>query len=115
MQDNLKNEKNELYFTDRQYHKGRYKSRPKPYGKRSSCCTLSQVLFHCSKKYFICGKEGCWLSNHTQQEQDDSKKYFIDKYPEYKTRLGYDYYLQQYIIYCKGENIDVIDTINDIV
>lgn len=46
------------------------------------------------KRCFVYEKIGCWSSNHTQQERDDSKKKFGDYYLKYKARSGYERNLQ---------------------
>ena len=119
----------EAYFTDRRYRgPGRGRDWFKPY--LSGGPTPSRQFgvpssggFSRLKKCFICGKEGCWSSNHTQQERDDSKKRFANRFPQYKNRSGYDQYLQQYIAHCEGDEDEnnvayffdnlSIDSIND--
>lgn len=100
----------ELFFTDRQYHRNRsnFRRPSRPYGKAplSREQSQSRVPSRTFKKCFVCGKSGCWSTNHTQQERDDSKKRFSERYPEYKSRPGYDRRLRQYITYYEGGDSD---------
>ncbi len=88
-------EEDEIFFTDRQYRRdgsmrGRYKSaaytpRGGPHTNRTFLSHPLSRPFQHTKKCFVCGKVSCWSANHTQQECDNSKKKFGDRYPEYKT------------------------------
>ncbi len=80
-------EEDEIFFTDRQYRQdgsicGRYKS--EAYTTQGGPYTnppFSSQLFQRTKKCFVCGKISYWSTKHTQQERDDSKKKFGDRYP----------------------------------
>lgn len=72
----------------------------------------------------MCRKFSYQLINHTQQENDNSKKKFNDCYPKYKTRPGYEQTLQYWITNYGGIEEDnkcvaqyfkdlLIDTHND--
>ena len=96
----------ELFFTDRQYRKNMSGFRPCPclYGKSNNISYTTP--YRRRKKCFVCGKEGCWSTSHTQQERDFSKKRFGDQYPEYTSRQGFDRRFQQYIIHCERDEHD---------
>ena len=66
-------------------------------GAPSSSSRFSSRPFQRTKKCFVCGTIGCWSTNHTRQERDNSKKKFGDRYPEYKDRPGYERNLQRWI------------------
>lgn len=54
---------NEAYFTDRQYRKGESKAQSsRMYGNGK----FRNVFPRRNKKCFVCGKEGCWSTNHTE-------------------------------------------------
>ena len=80
-------DEDKMFFTNQQYRRnkpmrGRYR------GAALSSRFLSH-LFHRIKKCFMSGTIGCWSTNHTQQERNDSKKKFNDSYPQYKAQPGY--------------------------
>lgn len=100
------NEENELYFTDRQYRKSKFKPQGQRYHKFGNTSRVSSQTSPQRKRCFVCGKEGCWSTNHSQQERDDSRKRFGNRFPEYKSRPRYERYLQQYIINYEGEEDD---------
>ena len=60
--------------------------------------------FRRTNKYFVCKKVSCWLSNHTQQEHDNSKKRFGDRYSKYKAQPSYKQNLQHWIM--EYESVD---------
>ena len=97
---------NEMFFTDRQYQ------RDKPICDRlrgalsSSRPSYWSGIFQRTKKCFACGKVSFWSSNHTQQERDDSKKKFGDRYPEYKARPSYERNFQRWITEYEGIDDD---------
>ena len=62
--------------------------------------------FQRTKKCFVCRKFGCWSSNHTQQECDNLKKKFADRYSKYKARSSYKQNLQRWITEYKGVDDD---------
>ena len=75
----------ENFFTDRRYHRGSNNDRkfqPRqsssrvliPYQSRSRPPTNSR-----KKKCFVCGKEGCWSTNHTDKEKDEAMVRFKNK------------------------------------
>ena len=91
--------------------RGRYKGaaytpRGGPHTNRTFSSRPSSRPFQHTKKCFVCGKISCWSTNHTQQERDDSKKKFGDRYPEYKTRPGYERNLQRWITEYEGVDDD---------
>lgn len=93
-------EDHDTYFTDRQYRRGRPSSRPnQPYNTR-------QGSYQRRKRCFLCGKEGCWSTSHSQQERDESKKQFTNKHSKYKSCKRYDRHLQQYITHQEVKDID---------
>ena len=96
----------EIFFTDRQYRRHRSMR-----GRHRGTSSLSRPsyrpgTFQRTKKCFVCGKVSCWSSNHTQQERDDSKKKFGDRYPEYKARPSYERNLQRWITEYEGVDDD---------
>lgn len=54
----------------------------------------------------MCRKVSCWSSNHTQQERDESKKKFGDRYPEYKAQSSYEQNFQRWITEYEGIDDD---------
>ena len=112
-----------MFFTDWQYQ--RNKSIHGRYRGAALSSRFSSRPFHRTKKCFVCGTIGCWSTNHTQQERDDSKKKFNDRYPQYKAQPGYEQALQRWITEYEGIEDDdervahyfgnlSIDTKNDI-
>ena len=101
-------EEDELYFTDRQYHKDKSNFRH-PYrfnGKTSSFRERSRIPPRQSKKCFVCSKSGCWSTNHNQRERDIARKRFMDRNPQWKERPKYNDELQNFIIHVEGEEDD---------
>ena len=62
------NKDNKLYFTDRQYRRGRFRPRGQGYNKFDNVSRAMPQPPSQRKRYFICGKDGCWSTNHSQQE-----------------------------------------------
>jgi hypothetical protein len=73
----------DIGFVDRRYFNSRQQSRGRGGWRGGSARSTSSSRFRGSssgprspsfrakkKKCFVCGKEGCWSSNHTQQERD---------------------------------------------
>lgn len=85
-----------MFFTDRQYRRNR-PLRGRHRGAPSSLSRFSYRPVQHTKKCFVCGKVSCWSTNHTQQEREELKKKFSDRYPEYKARPGYERTLQRWI------------------
>ena len=83
-----------MFFTDRRYRRNR-PLRDQHRGAPSSFPRFSSRPVQHTKKCFVCGKVSCWSTNHTQQEREESKKKFSDRYPEYKARPGYERTLQR--------------------
>ena len=118
MQSDNNGEDDETFFTDRQYRRdgpmrGRYRGAPytlqgASYTPRtpSSRPSSQPGTFQRTKKCFVCGKVGCWSTNHTQRERDNSKKKIGDRYPEYKNRPGYERNLQHWITEYEGVDND---------
>ena len=83
----------DAYFTDRRYrqqHPYRTSSTRNP---RSNSHTKVYPRRRTSQKCFVCGKEGCWSTRHTQEERDKSRK-----------RL--DSRINQYILEYEGEETE---------
>ena len=70
------NKDDELYFTDRQYRRGGFKPRGQGYNKFGNVSRPPPKPPPRRKRCFVCGKDGFWSINHSQQERDDSKKRF---------------------------------------
>ena len=100
------NEDNELYFTDRQYRKGGFRPRGQGYNKFGNVSRPAPEPPPRGKRCFVYGKDSCWSTNHSQQERDDSKKRFSNRFPKYKSRPGYERYLHQYITHYEGDDED---------
>ena len=99
-------ENNEMFFTNRQYQQNR-PMRGWHRGTSSSFHpSYRPETFQHTKKCFVCGKVGCWSSNHSQQECDNSKKKFGDCYPKYKARPSYERNLQRWITKYKSVDDD---------
>jgi hypothetical protein len=79
----------EIYFTDRQYHR-RHQQPPRV---RRYPSNISNRPYRPSKtnKCFVCDKVGCWSSNHTQEERNESRKRFDSRL---KSRV--DQYITDY-------------------
>ena len=99
-----KNKNNELYFTDCQYWRGGFRSHGQGYNKFGNISRAMPQPSSQRKKCFVCGKDGCWSTNHLQQERDNSKKRFRNQFPKYKGHARYERYLQQYIAHYKGND-----------
>jgi hypothetical protein len=109
-----KKKNNELYFIDRRYREKRsdrerfkFHSRETSSRFKSSFSrfeTSSSREFSRRKKCFVCQKKECWSINHTQQKRDESKKRFVTRFSEYKSRHEFDQYLQEYITYYEDNN-----------
>ena len=66
----------DAYFTDRRYRQ-QHPHRPGPTrNPRSNSRTKAYPRRRTNQKCFVCGKEGCWSTRHTQEERDRSKKRF---------------------------------------
>ena len=64
----------DAYFTDRRYRQ-RYSHRPIPIrNSRSNSRTNAYPHRQNSRRCYICRKEGCWSTRHTQEERDKYKK-----------------------------------------
>ena len=102
----------EIMFTDRRYHQqqstyGSSKQTPfrRPpsqepsHGRTTSYRPPSKQ--YTSKKCFVCRNEGCWSSNHSKEEQEESKK-------RYRTKIlqHYDRNTRQYITDYEGTGED---------
>ncbi len=105
------NKEDELYFIDRQYWKGKFKPQGQRYHKFGNTSRVFSQTSPQRKRCFVCGKKGCWSTNHSQQERDDSKKRFGKRFPEYKSRPGYERYLQDYIVNFEVEEEDDTDDV----
>jgi len=71
----------EAYFTDRQYHR-RYQQ---PSRARRTSGNYPFRPPQKTKKCFVCYKEGCWSTKHTQEERDKSRKRFENRLNQYIT------------------------------
>jgi hypothetical protein len=82
-----------VYFTDRQYYRRpQQPSRTRQYTPSNRSYRPPQK----TKKCFVCHKEGCWSSNHTQEERDKSRKKFENR-------------INQYIVEYEGDEEQEID------
>jgi hypothetical protein len=64
----------DAYFTDRRYRQ-QYPPRPSPIrNSRSNSRTNAYPRRQTSRKCYICRKEGCWSTRHTQEERDKYRK-----------------------------------------
>lgn len=88
------NKEDNLYFPDWQYQKGKFKPQGQRYHKFGNTSRVSSQTSPRGKRCFVCGKESFCSINHSQQERDDSKNRFGNRFPEYKSRPGYKRYLQ---------------------
>lgn len=95
----------ERFFTDWQYQRNR-PMRDQYRGTLLYSSRFSSWPFQRTKICFICRKVSCWLSNHTQQKRNDSKKMFGDRYSDYKTRPYYEQNLQCWIMEYEGVDND---------
>ena len=58
---------------------------------------------------FVCHKEGCWSSNHTQEERDESRKRFKDKF-----NRRFNKHARQYITEYEGvDDADDLESIDE--
>ncbi|KAI1818890.1 hypothetical protein F4861DRAFT_544594, partial [Xylaria intraflava] len=75
---------NDTYFTDRRYNNSRtrqqrpeFPSRSMPFRPRSQ----SKLPYRTTKKRcFVCGKEGCWSTNHTPQDRARAKNQYFNSH-----------------------------------
>ncbi len=49
-----------------------------------------------SKKCFVCGKFGCWSTNHSDKKREDSKKRFSDRFPQFRDNNRLNQYIFEY-------------------
>jgi hypothetical protein len=58
----------------------------------------------------VCKKEGCWSSNHSKEEQEESRKKFKARFSQ-----RFDKYTRQYIVDYEGteNNDDDLDSIDE--
>jgi hypothetical protein len=86
------------FFTDRRFHRkeprfsrfpSRFPPRPSTYQKRQQ------------KRCFVCKKEGCWSTKHTEEEREDSRKRFRNQ-----LQRNLDQRVHQYITEYEGEEGD---------
>jgi Reverse transcriptase (RNA-dependent DNA polymerase) len=93
------------FFTDRRYHSKQPNQRPrfKPAASQSG-----------KKACFICKKEGCWSSNHTKEEQEESKRRFKAQLTQHSR---FDKYTKQYITEFEGvaPNEEDNDSIEEVI
>ena len=87
------------FFTDRRFHRkephfsrfppSRFPPRPPTYQKRQQ------------KRCFVCKKEGCWSTKHTEEEREESRKRFRNQ-----LQRNLDQRVRQYITEYEGEEED---------
>ena len=76
--------KNETFFTDRRFHKF-------PDQKRTNYQTHGRN----TKKCYVCGKEGCFSTKHSREDQEESKKQWRERWKE-RSAKRFDQYLTEY-------------------
>ncbi len=95
------------YFTDRQYRRG-----GSSYDRRGGSSSDRRVEFYRGgfrgrsndrfqpnrrpKKCFVCGKFGCWSTNHSDKEREDSKKRFSDRFSQFRDNNRLNQYICEY-------------------
>ena len=90
----------DVYFTDRRYRQ-QHPYRPSPTrNPRSNSHTKVYPRRRTSQKCFVCGKEGCWSTRHTQEERDRSKKRFNKR-------------INQFILEYEGEEAE--ESLNELI
>lgn len=100
-------EENEAYFVDRHYRGGRsgFRDRGRFYGRqRHAPRRGTRRPFSSQKRCFVCDKIGCWSTNHSQQERDDSKKKFEADRPHVRNQPNYEKAMQRYIYEYEGNS-----------
>jgi hypothetical protein len=81
------NESTQAFFTDRRFHRQQPSRFPPPRPPRNNT----------TKRCFVCNKEGCWSTKHTQEEREESRKRFKDKFTQ-----RFDRHARQYITEYEG-------------
>ena len=100
-----KNDDDETYFVNRQFRrKQQYRDRERERNGRYFQ-TFKSSTFR-KKRCFVCNRENCWSTNHTQQERDEANKRFDDRYSHLKARTNYTRRLTQYITDLEGDDDD---------
>lgn len=97
---NTEDETTSQFFTDRRYHSRNQPDRRQQhqFTPRSEAKPTASMQPK-KKACFICKKEGCWSTNHTKEEQEESKKRFkaqLTRHPRF------DRYTRQYIAEYEG-------------
>ena len=99
----------ETYFVNRQFRrKQQYQNRDRERERNDRYPQTSRSSTFRKKRCFVCNRENCWSTNHTQQERDEANKRFGDRYPHFKARTDYTRKLIQYITDLKGSDDDEI-------
>ena len=104
--------RSEAYYTARQYRGGspQMRGRGRFSGNRGgSYRGPPRRPYFQKKKCFVCKKEGCWSTNHTQQERDESKKAFDKERPQFRNRPDYEKAYQRFLTEYEGDQMDEID------
>ena len=105
----------EQFFTDRRYHSNRspetqrynqgrpYRGPPNNQYRQNSQQRQpypnKQSQAHRTKKCFVCQKDNCWSTRHTQEERDKARAAFQDKF-----RSNFDRKYSQYLVEMEGED-----------
>ena len=109
---NNEEEEDEMYFVDRHYRGGRpsFRGRGRFYGRPRGGSSRGQhrPSVQRQKKCFVCEKVGCWSTNHTQQERDNSRKKFEAARPHVRSQPNYEKAMQYYIHEYEGDNPDKV-------
>ena len=107
------------YMTDRRFRSNsdnnrypRQNYRPPDRGNRS------RFNHNRKKRCFVCDKEDCWSTNHTESERQEAKDRFKEKYKSrFNNNFGRHFQksFRQYVMEYKGEddNTDDIDVIDE--
>ena len=99
----LQEDDDELFFVDCQFRRKQQQWRGRGRGSRYPQTFRSAFR---KEKCFVCNRENCWSTNHTQQERDDANKSFDDRYPHLKARANYNQKLSQHITDLKRQHGD---------
>ena len=102
------NENSQAFFTDRRYHRQYPRSSSsRPFNRHQS---PSQHITT-KKRCFVCNREGCWSSKHSQDERDESRKRFREK-----LNRRFDRNARQYIAEYEGTDNELdSESIDDMI
>lgn len=87
----------DAFFTDRRFHR----NQPRPSHSRDQPRPSNS---RAAKRCFVCKKEGCWSTRHTQEERDESKRRFQQQLDRSRPQAGQRFrkHTQQYITEYEG-------------